>query len=419
MTCHKPRLPLYTFLSPFLIVFLVCTNNALSEEQSPQKPVPTDKSDAVNTKGAQKSTTEDQSKDGTTHGEKPSSSGASYDEKWQRPDPKPLSENVNRGLQYLISQQDESGGWGQGGGWRTKQGGGRVEGADVNDPPDVGNTCIAALALIRAGNTPNSGPYAKELAKAVNFIEGRLEAADDDSLYVTDVRNTQLAAASSPGGKPVDSAGVERSVKSSLSRSSDISSFRSSPAAGDAGVQLYSLSANANRVNHFGITGNKEMKKLKKVAQDESLPQSERDAAKEQVEEYEAGQVAQQKAATAVMSRLGDQKFVKGFGNNGGEEFLSYMNISEAMFMKGGRAWDEGDKTCTKTINGCQNNDGSWSGHHCITGRTFCTSAALLTLLADRLPVPEDEQNEVANKDPNEATDEATDEAASEATDEK
>ena len=36
-----------------------------------------------------------------------------------------------------------------------------------------------------------------------------------------------------------------------------------------------------------------------------------------------------------------------------------------------------------------QNADGSWSGHHCITGRTFCTAAALLVLVVDRAPRPE------------------------------
>ncbi len=42
----------------------------------------------------------------------------------------------------------------------------------------------------------------------------------------------------------------------------------------------------------------------------------------------------------------------------------------------------------TENLNRVQNDDGSWSGHHCITGRTFCTSTALLVLLADRTPVP-------------------------------
>jgi hypothetical protein len=30
--------------------------------------------------------------------------------------------------------------------------------------------------------------------------------------------------------------------------------------------------------------------------------------------------------------------------------------------------------------------DGSWTGKHCLTGKNFCTSAALLVLLADRAP---------------------------------
>jgi hypothetical protein len=42
----------------------------------------------------------------------------------------------------------------------------------------------------------------------------------------------------------------------------------------------------------------------------------------------------------------------------------------------------------TANLNRVQNQDGSWSGSHCITGRTFCTSTALLVLMADRTPVP-------------------------------
>jgi hypothetical protein len=42
----------------------------------------------------------------------------------------------------------------------------------------------------------------------------------------------------------------------------------------------------------------------------------------------------------------------------------------------------------TANLNRVQNGDGSWSGHHCITGRTFCTSTALLVLMADRTPIP-------------------------------
>jgi hypothetical protein len=89
-------------------------------------------------------------------------------------------------------------------------------------------------------------------------------------------------------------------------------------------------------------------------------------------------------AQAAVVERFNDQKFVAGFGNNGGEEFLSYMNVGESLLVKGGDDFVKWDKAMTENLQRIQNNDGSWSGHHCITGRTFCTSAALLTLMVDR-----------------------------------
>src|SRR5262249_52651947 len=108
--------------------------------------------------------------------------------------PKPLSDAVTKGLAYLIGQQHEDGGWGQGGGWRqADQGGGaRVEGPEGAGPSDVGNTWIATLALVRAGNTPKEGKYAQNVARAIAFICKNIEGADGDSLYVTQVRNTQL-----------------------------------------------------------------------------------------------------------------------------------------------------------------------------------------------------------------------------------
>ena len=73
---------------------------------------------------------------------------------------------------------------------------------------------------------------------------------------------------------------------------------------------------------------------------------------------------------------------------NGGEEFLSYMNIGEALVVKGGKEWQAWDKSMTDNLTRIQDKDGSWSGHHCITGKTFCTATALLVLMADRAPVP-------------------------------
>src|SRR5262245_46714116 len=105
---------------------------------------------------------------------------------------KPIADQTKKGLAYLVSQQQPNGGWGQGGGWRSANQGGRVEGENVQDPPDVGNTAIAALALIRAGNTAKSGEYAKHVAKAVDFIAGKIDKVEADSPFVTDVLGTQI-----------------------------------------------------------------------------------------------------------------------------------------------------------------------------------------------------------------------------------
>ncbi len=91
----------------------------------------------------------------------------------------------------------------------------------------------------------------------------------------------------------------------------------------------------------------------------------------------------------ALIANLSNDSFISGFGNNGGEEFLSYMMISESLVAKGGDEWARWDAQITTLVNKVQNEDGSWTGHHCITGRTFCTAAALLVLMGDRTPAPE------------------------------
>ncbi|MEO0469528.1 MAG: hypothetical protein AAF206_07910 [Bacteroidota bacterium] len=82
--------------------------------------------------------------------------------------------------------------------------------------------------------------------------------------------------------------------------------------------------------------------------------------------------------------RVQDKSVQAGFGNNGGEEFLSHMMTSESMYVMGGDSWEKWEKDITATLNKIQNPDGSWSGHHCITSPVFCTAACVLTLTVDR-----------------------------------
>ncbi|HLJ97879.1 MAG TPA: prenyltransferase/squalene oxidase repeat-containing protein [Gemmataceae bacterium] len=396
--------------------------------------------------------------------------------------PKPLSENVKKGLAYLASQQHANGGWSQG--EESAQMG--DSGGKVRDIPNVGDTCMAALALVRAGNTPKEGQYADHLLKAIDFICTQVEKANTDTLYVTDVRGTRLQGKLGPyvdtftvsllfaelkgrmpdeksekrlvtaldktlakiqknqrpdgtwaseGWAPIlsqsiASKGLNRAAQNGFAVSVDVlaraekyakdnsiatdstkvevassgsargaSPYRgllattagratSGPALGSAGVPLYDGASNFSNLQDAVNTNKLLEKKAREIAAKPSASQAERDEAKAQLKRFAETEQAHKEATAAFVKRLDDKQFIQGFGSNGGEEFLSYMNISETMLAKGGAEWEKWDKRMAENLNNIQNKDGSWTGHHCITGRTFCTAAALLVLMADRAPVP-------------------------------
>lgn len=71
---------------------------------------------------------------------------------------------------------------------------------------------------------------------------------------------------------------------------------------------------------------------------------------------------------------------LNGFGNNGGEEFLSYLQTGESMIVGKDNSWKDWYDNTTGRLIKIQNDDGSWSGHHCITSPVFCTATCLLIL---------------------------------------
>ena len=404
--------------------------------------------------------------------------------------PKPLGAPVKKGLAWLVEHQLASGGWGQGE-ESAQMGGGEA----FRDKPNVADTCIAALALVRSGSTPREGPYKDAVAKAVRFVRAQVEASDAKSLSVTDIQGTRVQMklgpnidtflaslllaevkgrmpdepgnasvdvalnkvldkikrhqkadgtwddrngwapilAESIGGKGLNRARQNGAIVSDETLASTLRNAQSrfansrtampaAPAAevavlsdagptrrmaalrggdraesrsvgggslggGSAGVELYARAANIavqqDSVNTF-LKRESELKKKVEAATDES----ERTEARKELKQIGDAKRVNQEAQAALLDRLDDAQFVAGFGSNGGEEFLSYMNISESLVVKGGLDWKRWDDAMTGNLNRIQNSDGSWSGHHCITGRSFCTSTALLVLMADRSPVP-------------------------------
>ncbi len=74
---------------------------------------------------------------------------------------------------------------------------------------------------------------------------------------------------------------------------------------------------------------------------------------------------------------------MNGFGNNGGEEFLSYLQTGESLMVNRDKDWKEWYEDMSGRILKIQNEDGSWNGHHCITSPVFCTATSVLLLTVE------------------------------------
>jgi hypothetical protein len=78
----------------------------------------------------------------------------------------------------------------------------------------------------------------------------------------------------------------------------------------------------------------------------------------------------------------------RAFGGAGGEEYLTFHLLSELLIQMGGENWARWFPTVRDKLVDVQNSDGSWTGHHCITSRTFSTACALLVLCAPNRFLP-------------------------------
>jgi hypothetical protein len=365
-------------------------------------------------------------------------------------DPKPLSKNVGRGLEWLVEHQHESGGWAQGEESRAMGGSGQS-----TAQPNVGDTAAAALALIRSGSTPSEGPHAKAISKALGFIMGQIEASDYESISVTSLKGTRLQAKLGPnidtflaslvlseavghmpdqesenrvasaldkviykiqenqkgdgmwGGRGWAPALADAMAVKGLNRAvqvgqqvdagvlalvqdkvrAEVVAGRTVAGEGSAGVALYAGAKNLGILQDSVNSDRKRRAEVVKMAETAEDPDQRRQAQQELARLDEA-EAAYDAAQQTIIKRLDDKGFIAGFGSNGCEEFLSYMNIGESLVVKGGEAWKQWDAKMTANMNRIQNDDGSWTGHHCITGRTFCTATALMVLMVDRTPVP-------------------------------
>ncbi len=149
-----------------------------------------------------------------------------------------------------------------------------------------------------------------------------------------------------------------------------------------AGVMLYSVSGSARASAKEARRVEEEIKKAKKSGRlEENAPASAENLQKIGFDKDDAMKysTAYEVYNSAKVQAQRDD-VMDGFGSNGGEEFLSYLQTGESMIIGKDNAWQQWYDNISGRMLKIQNNDGSWNGHHCITSPVFCTATSLLIL---------------------------------------
>ena len=359
---------------------------------------------------------------------------AKPEEKPDKPLRKP-EEAIEAGLEWLVAAQGNDGGWGQDGGHNSDVRAGENLESSGND---VANTAVATLALIRAGHTPTQGEHKEAVRKGLDFILKRVEASPDEGLALLTVTGSQIQRKLGPhidtfltsmllseiDGETNDPK-VDERVRLALQKTvnkieknqqADGSWNLAGGWAPILGTSMASRSlfeakqkgVDVNemvlaRVDDYtkesaksgGDGGGAGIGAGRGVAGGTFLS-GPADASSAGIALYKGAQVIEQLSRSegdrkaneaeiaAVTGELRNTRFVEGFGSIGGEEFFSYLNISDSLRRAGGKEWNEWNGNIQSKLVRLQNDDGTWAGHHCITGRVAVTSAAILTLAVDQ-----------------------------------
>ncbi len=341
----------------------------------------------------------------------------------------PVAIAVAKGAKWLVSVQGKDGGWGQDGGETSYiRQGERLE----SNGNDVANTAVAAEALLHAGNIANKAEYQAALARAVDFILRRVDESPAEGLEVTTVHGSQIQRKLGPYIDTFLSSKVLAELDGTMGDARANARVRQALQKCVAKIETNQLKDGSwNMAGGWApILGTSMASRSLYMAQQKGVAVSPTTMAKVQdytaksadgigagtggavggrvtsetiavsagVQLYKGAQELEQLTRTdkdrkenaarikEINGQLSDSRYVMGFGSYGGEEFFSYLNISDGLRRTGGPAWEKWNGDMKTKLVKLQNDDGSWAGHHCITGRVATTSAAMLVMLADREP---------------------------------
>ncbi len=152
-----------------------------------------------------------------------------------------------------------------------------------------------------------------------------------------------------------------------------------------AGVMLYSVSGSVRASAKEARKAEETIKKAIKAGKlEENAPITAENLMKAGILEGKAAGVATSyNVYQSAKKSAQDEDVLNGFGNNGGEEFLSFLQTGESLVVNNDKDWKKWYDDMSGRILKIQNEDGSWNGHHCITSPVFCTATSLLLLTVE------------------------------------
>ncbi|MBL4753534.1 MAG: hypothetical protein JKY52_08100 [Flavobacteriales bacterium] len=317
---------------------------------------------------------------------------------------------------------------------------------------DPATTATAAMALMRSGSSFQSGLYAKELSKALEYLLQTVETSSNNDTKITDISGTQIQRklganidavmttqfltnaldhldhdkgmkkrvtaalnkcvtkvqglqeadgrtrgagwagvlqsglantaleAAQYKGADVDEEVLEKS-RDYQNGNFDAKSGKADVSAG-AGILLYSVSSSVRSSAKQARKVKEEMKKAKAAGTlaPDAAPTVD-NLRKIGFDEDEALKANTSYNVYNKAKRVAQEsRTISGFGSNGGEEFLSFLQTGESMVVNQDNDWEKWYDNVSGRLLTIQNQDGSWNGHHCITSPVFCTAVSLLIL---------------------------------------
>jgi prenyltransferase beta subunit len=316
----------------------------------------------------------------------------------------PVSElarlSAEKGVQWLLGAQNRDGSWGD----------------NPGSPGEVGNTSIACLALLAHGSTATRGLYCMQVRRGLDWLAKRTrnysggneldsmtllhrKLGNNADLYLVALLYSQALSLNVEAwedqrmqqelGRMVAHVGALQKQNGEWETSYEpmlttIAAWQALKQAHAAGITIDHASPQkvVRYLREDCLEQNSGVFRENKWGRQQRFV-TQAGGVRVLVGEGLGGQPDVQRAIDVIDKMRFDQDVG---GATGGEEFLGALYATQALLLERDKVYQRWYDRITKALKSSQNTDGSWVGHHCITGRVFCTACSIMTLLTpDRL----------------------------------